>query len=141
MSLTTIHGFTLMELMIVIAIVGILVAVAIPSYQTYARRAHYTEVVQATAPYKIGVEECYQFSGQLDHCTSGQQGIPPAIEEGMGNGLIETITVRENGEIAVTPQTKYGIDNTDTYILTPTIQGDRLIWESGGGGVTRGYAR
>ena len=53
-------GFTLIELMIVVAIIGILAAIAVPQYQTYTKKAKFTEVVQATQPFKLGVELCYQ---------------------------------------------------------------------------------
>lgn len=129
-----------MELMIVIAIIGILVAIAIPSYRTYTRRAHYTEVVQAAAPYKIGIEECYQISSALKSCLAGQNGVPPAITKGHGAGLIQSIEVTDNGQITITPEAKYGIETKDTYILTPDPKQGKLIWTMSGGGVAAGYA-
>lgn len=133
-------GFTLIEILIVIAIIGILIMIAIPSYRIYTRRAHYIEVIQSTSPYKIGVEECYQTTANLKNCSSGSNGIPPQFTSGKGSGLVNKISVKA-GVIQVTPKTVYGITSKDTYILTPTVEGNQLVWKASGGGVSVGYAR
>ena len=133
-------GFTLIELLIAIAIIGILAAVGIPSYQSYTRKAHYTEIVQASAPYKLGVEECYQVNGGLDVCQAGTNGVPQNIAAGSGVGLVDSIIISDGAVITITPKNQFGIKDTDTYILTPTVQSNQLVWAASGGGVTNGYA-
>jgi type IV pilus assembly protein PilA len=132
-------GFTLIELLIAIAIVGILIAIAIPSYQSYTRRAHYTEVVEAAGPYKLGVEECYQTTSNLDDCTAGTNGVPDNVEAGNGSGVIDSITVEDQGKVVVVPRDKYGIKPEDTYELIPSETNETLTWVASGGGVTKGY--
>jgi len=76
-------GFTLIELMIVIAIIGILSSVAIPQYQTYTERTRFTEVVLAVSRYKTPAELAFQTGrGSIADLTAGNIGIPDAISSG-----------------------------------------------------------
>lgn len=70
-------GFTLIELMVVIAIIAILSAVGIPAYQSYIQKAAMTDMLQAMMPYKTAVELCALEQGSLTECNIGANGIPP----------------------------------------------------------------
>lgn len=68
-------GFTLIELMIVIAIVAILATIAIPSYQNYTKKAAVSELLQAVAPYRSEVELCVYNTDSTTNCSAGTNGI------------------------------------------------------------------
>ncbi len=68
------QGFTLIELMIVVAIIGILAAVAIPSYQDYTARAQVTEAISLTSQYKVSLAETYASKGDLTTVTIAALG-------------------------------------------------------------------
>lgn len=131
-------GFTIIELLITLAIIAIIVVIAIPSYMNYTKRAYYSKVVQAAAPYKLGVSECYHNTGALTKCDAGSNGVPTALTT--PKDAVASIAVT-NGIITVTPVAAKGVTTTDTYVLTPTASNNILTWTASGGGVTAGYAR
>ena len=110
-------GFTLIELMIVIAIIGILAAVAVPQYGQYTKRAKFSEVITKTATAKTAVTLCYQEEAGLDTCDHGSKGIPAEVTA--TQGVLATMTTAD-GVITATGTTE--VDDK-TFILTPTVSG------------------
>ena len=125
-------GFTLIELMIVIAIVGILATVALPAYQTYASKAKFSEVILATSVVKVAVELCAQDQGAVDNCTATTNGVPA---NSAATGYLSTLTTT-NGIITATAvgtsaAAASGL-NGETYTLTPIYADGKITWKVGG---------
>ena len=111
-------GFTLIELMIVIAIIGILAAVAVPQYGQYTKRAKFSEVIMKTASAKTAVSICYQEESSLADCDGGSKGIPADITGGTDGVVVSVETAA--GIISAVGGTQV---DAKTYTLTPTVSG------------------
>jgi type IV pilus assembly protein PilA len=122
-------GFTLIELMIVVAIIGILAAVALPAYQTYTQRAEFSEVVLAATPYKSAFEVAAQ-TGRLTalaDANAGTNGIPAAVG---ASGVVNGVTMAA-GVITATSTATFGpnSDTAYTFVLTPGGVNAPIQWD------------
>jgi type IV pilus assembly protein PilA len=109
------QGFTLIELMIVVAIIGILAAVAIPNYQTYTKKARFTEVIQAATPFKSAVEIAAQGGNlaSIGDADASTNGIP---SNAGASGVVQSVSVT-NG--VITAVGNAAVDSK-TFILVPS---------------------
>ena len=127
------QGFTLIELMIVVAIIGILAAVAIPSYQDYTARAQVTEAVGLSSGFKTGMAEYYADNGSwplnltaVGDTTAGKYVGAMNIQTGTGATLVITAQMKTSGVNAAIQGSIYAL---------ATVDGGKN-WECGQGGTT-----
>jgi type IV pilus assembly protein PilA len=128
-------GFTLIELMIVIAIIGSVAAVALPAYQTYTKKARFSEVISATGAVKSAVDICYQSTGAVTTCISedGDPGVVTATAgANVGTFVSSVASALNSGNFEITATaasgaTAGGLDG-ETYVLQGEPSNGAITW-------------
>ncbi|KRA17810.1 prepilin-type N-terminal cleavage/methylation domain-containing protein [Lysobacter sp. Root604] len=117
------QGFTLIELMIVIAILGILIAIALPAYQDYSIRTKNSECLNVAAAAKLAVAETAQDRGSLGIVTQANTGYNFTASD-----YCNSVSIANGGTITAVTKSTGGPNTTFTLAPSSTSNSGRIDW-------------
>ncbi|MDP2392216.1 MAG: pilin [Methylococcaceae bacterium] len=118
------QGFTLIELMIVVAIIGILAAVAIPAYQDYTIRAKMTEAIGFAAAAKTSVSECLLSQSSATFCDNNTKVGLDTTATDISSTYVESVTVAPGTDTATQSKITLALQGTGNSDL----DGGSMVW-------------
>ena len=134
------HGYTLIELMIVMSIISILTSISIPQYVNYAVRARWSDNIVRVAPLKMAIAECAQFNGNTVNATTCNDVAflianaflplgyaPPGPSDAPYMAMPVTVGSAVPGEIVITGTANTALGCVVT--MTPTVSASAITWD------------
>lgn len=134
--MTNEKGFTLIELMVVVAIIGILASIAIPAYQDYMTRAKVAEIFEIASPLKKDIADYYAYHGKMPKNNDSLHLAKPELLQG---SQVKSMEI-ENGAIHIVLKLQFDGDKEDIISIRPVVLKkdiaagvplDYLFWVSG----------